>query len=43
MLVALSGVVMVGLNATGLYVWWVKWRMRRRSSRTPVTTRSVVA
>jgi hypothetical protein len=25
---------MVVLNATGLYVWWVKWRMRRRSKRT---------
>ena len=30
LLIALSGVVMVVLNATGLYVWWVKWRMRRR-------------
>jgi len=28
--VALSGVAMVVLNATGLYVWWTKWRMRRR-------------
>lgn len=36
MLVALSGVVMVVLNATGLYVWWVKWRMRRRSIRTQI-------
>ena len=34
LLIALSGVVMVVLNATGLYVWWVKWRMRRRSKRT---------
>jgi uncharacterized iron-regulated membrane protein len=25
-------VVMIVLNATGLYVWWVKWRMRRRAS-----------
>jgi uncharacterized iron-regulated membrane protein len=32
LLVALSGIVMVVLNATGLYVWWVKWRMRRRSA-----------
>jgi uncharacterized iron-regulated membrane protein len=32
-LVALGGLVMVVLNATGLYVWWVKWRMRRRSTR----------
>ena len=32
LLVALSGVVMVVLNATGLYVWWVKWRMRRRAA-----------
>jgi len=31
LLVALAGVVMVVLNATGLYVWWVKWRMRRRA------------
>jgi len=34
LLIALSGVVMVVLNVTGLYVWWVKWRMRRRSRRT---------
>jgi uncharacterized iron-regulated membrane protein len=31
LLVALGGVVMVIMNATGVYVWWVKWRMRRRS------------
>ncbi len=38
LLIALSGVVMVVLNVTGLYVWWVKWRMRRRSRR--LTNRS---
>jgi len=43
-LVALSGVVMVVLNATGLYVWWVKWRMRRRAAmRRYVTSRRTAA
>ncbi len=32
LLVALAGVAMVVLNATGVYVWWIKWRMRRRAS-----------
>jgi uncharacterized iron-regulated membrane protein len=32
LLVALAGIVMIILNATGLYVWWVKWRMRRRAA-----------
>jgi uncharacterized iron-regulated membrane protein len=36
LLIASSGVVMVVLNGTGLYVWWVKWRMRRRSKRAAV-------
>jgi uncharacterized iron-regulated membrane protein len=30
-IVALSGVAMVIMSGTGLYVWWVKWRMRRRA------------
>jgi uncharacterized iron-regulated membrane protein len=29
-LIALAGVVLVGLMVTGFYVWGVKWRMRRR-------------
>ena len=29
--IALAGVVLVGLMVTGFYVWGVKWRMRRRS------------
>jgi uncharacterized iron-regulated membrane protein len=29
--IALAGVVLVGLMVTGLYVWGVKWRMRRRA------------
>jgi uncharacterized iron-regulated membrane protein len=28
--VALGGIATVVMSATGLYVWWVKWRMRRR-------------
>jgi uncharacterized iron-regulated membrane protein len=36
LVVAATGLVMVVLNVTGLYVWWVKWRMRRRArSRRP--------
>jgi uncharacterized iron-regulated membrane protein len=33
LLVAAAGVVTIVLNLTGLYVWWVKWRMRRLSAR----------
>ena len=29
--IALAGVVLVGLLVTGFYVWGVKWRMRRRA------------
>jgi uncharacterized iron-regulated membrane protein len=44
MLVAMGGIVMVVLNATGLYVWWVKWRMRRRAAtRRHVRSRSAAA
>jgi uncharacterized iron-regulated membrane protein len=32
--IAVAGLVLVGLMATGLYVWGVKWKMRRRAHRT---------
>ena len=31
--IAAAGLVLVGLMVTGLYVWAVKWRMRRRVHR----------
>src|SRR4030095_4817022 len=31
--IALAGVVLVGLMVTGLYVWGVKWQMRRKAHR----------
>lgn len=31
-LVGISGVAVAFLNASGFYVWWVKWRMRRRAA-----------
>jgi uncharacterized iron-regulated membrane protein len=36
LLVAAGGVVTIGMSVTGLYVWWVKWRMRRRRRRSHV-------
>jgi uncharacterized iron-regulated membrane protein len=31
--IALAGVALVVMMAAGVYMWWVKWRMRRRISR----------
>jgi uncharacterized iron-regulated membrane protein len=31
--IALAGVVLVGLMVTGFYVWGIKWRMRQRTRR----------
>jgi len=33
LLVALAGIVVLVLNATALYTWCVRWRMRRRANR----------
>jgi uncharacterized iron-regulated membrane protein len=30
--IALAGVGLMALIVTGFYVWWTKWRMRRRAA-----------